>query len=157
MLDKKELLLQLSIQPRTDGEMADECGEVKSVGLSSPRSPQSNSTGGKAAGSPHSPKPPVRVKLNQQQLDSLTKDELAAKWHEQDIYVECLEGRAATQEGTEITRVRPSHSPHILSKLTNARTQRSLIGDKTFIGTLSIGFIRPVFRTMSYCLLELSL
>lgn len=137
--------------------MADECGEVKSIGLSSPRSPQSNSISGKVSGSPHSPRQPRRVKLNQQQLDSLTKDELAAKWHEQDVYVECLEAQAAAQEGTEITRVRPSHSPHILSELTNARTQRSLIGDKTLIGTLSIGFTRPVFRMMSYCLLVISL
>lgn len=136
--------------------MADECSEVKSAGPSSPRSPQSSSTGGKPS-SPHSPRQPRRVKLTQQQLDSLTKDELAAKWHEQDLYVECLETQAATQEGTEITRVRPSHSPHILSKLTNARTQRSFIRDKTLIGTLSIGFIRPVFRILSLnCLLGLS-
>lgn len=82
--------------------MADECSEVKSAGPSSPRSPQSNSTGGKPS-SPHSPRQPRRVKLTQQQLDNLTKDELAVKWHEQDMYVECLEAQAAAQEGTEIT------------------------------------------------------
>lgn len=76
------------------------------------------------------------MKLTQQQLDSLTKDELAAKWHEQDLYVECLEAQAAAQEGTEITRVRPPHSPHILSELTNARTQRSFVRDKTLVETL---------------------
>lgn len=81
--------------------MADECNEVKSTGPSSPRSPQSSS-GGKAS-SPHSPRQPRRVKLTQQQLDSLTKDELAIKWHEQDLYVECLEAQTAAQEGTEIT------------------------------------------------------
>lgn len=127
--------------------MADECSEVKSAGPSSPRSPQSNSISGKP-NSPHSPRQPRRVKLTQQQLDNLTKDELAAKWHEQDLYVECLEAQAAAQEGTEITRVRPPHSPHILSELTNARTQRSFIKDKTLIGTLSIGFIRSVSRIL---------
>lgn len=81
--------------------MAEECNDVKSAGPSSPRSPQNNSTGGKS--SPHSPRQPRRVKLTQQQLDSMTKDELAAKWHEQDLYVECLEAQAAAQEGTEIT------------------------------------------------------
>ncbi|XP_011134848.1 pre-mRNA-splicing regulator WTAP isoform X1 [Harpegnathos saltator] len=91
--------------------MADECGEVKSIGLSSPRSPQSNSTSGKVASSPHSPRQPRRVKLNQQQLDSLTKDELAAKWHEQDVYVECLEAQAAAQEG-ELTSLRESENKY---------------------------------------------
>lgn len=135
-------------------EMADECSEVKSAGPSSPRSPQGSSNGGKPS-SPHSPRQPRRVKLTQQQLDSLTKDELAAKWHEQDLYVECLEAQAAAQEGTEITRVRPPHSPHILSELTNARTQRSFVRDKTLVETLSVGFIR-VFRILSLsCLLGL--
>lgn len=127
--------------------MADECSEAKSAGPSSPRSPQSNSISGKPS-SPRSPRQPRRVKLTQQQLDNLTKDELAAKWHEQDLYVECLEAQAAAQEGTEITRVRPPHSPHILSDLMNARTQRSFIRDKTLIGTLSIGFIRSVSRIL---------
>lgn len=82
--------------------MAEECNDVKSAGPSSPRSPQNNSMGGKPS-SPHSPRQPRRMKLTQQQLDSMTKDELAAKWHEQDLYVECLEVQAAAQEGTEIT------------------------------------------------------
>lgn len=82
--------------------MAEECNDVKSAGPSSPRSPQNNGTGGKPS-SPHSPRQPRHVKLTQQQLDSMTKDELAAKWHEQDLYVECLEAQAAAQEGTEIT------------------------------------------------------
>lgn len=82
--------------------MAEECSDVKSAGPSSPRSPQNSSAPGKPS-SPHSPRQPRRVKLTQQQLDSMTKDELAAKWHEQDLYVECLEAQAAAQEGTEIT------------------------------------------------------
>jgi len=131
--------------------MTDECSEIlKSAGPSSPRSPQSSSTSGKP-GSPRSPRQPRRIKLTQQQLDNLTKDEIAAKWHEQDLYVECLETQAAAQEGTEITRVRsPPHSPHILSKLMNARTQWSLTGDKTLIGTLSIVefIVRSVFRIL---------
>ena len=153
MLDKG-FFYESTSQQQISGEMADEGSEVKSAGPSSPRSSQSSSTGGKPS-SPHSPRQPRRVKLTQQQLDSLTKDELAAKWHEQDLYVECLEAQAAAQEGTEITRVRPPYS-HILSELTNARTQRSFIRDKTLIGTLSIGFIRPVFRILSLnCLLGL--
>ncbi|XP_029164338.1 pre-mRNA-splicing regulator WTAP isoform X1 [Nylanderia fulva] len=90
--------------------MADECSEVKSAGPSSPRSPQSSSTGGKP-NSPHSPRQPRRVKLTQQQLDSLTKDELAAKWHEQDLYVECLEAQAAAQEG-ELASLRESENKY---------------------------------------------
>lgn len=146
-LDKGFFCISTSQLLQIGSEMADECSEVKSAGPSSPRSPQSNSISGKPS-SPHSPRQPRRVKLTQQQLDNLTKDELAAKWHEQDLYVECLEAQAAAQEGTEITRVRPPHSPHILSELTNARTQRSFIKDKTLIGTLSIGFIRSVSRIL---------
>lgn len=82
--------------------MAEECTDVKSAGPSSPRSPQNSSAGGKPS-SPPSPRQPRRVKLTQQQLESMTKDELASKWHEQDLYVECLEAQAAAQEGTEIT------------------------------------------------------
>lgn len=90
--------------------MADECSEVKSVGPSSPRSPQGSSNGGKPS-SPHSPRQPRRVKLTQQQLDSLTKDELAAKWHEQDLYVECLEAQSAAQEG-ELASLRESENKY---------------------------------------------
>lgn len=86
--------------------MAEECNEVKSAGPSSPRSPLSNGTGAKAC-SPHSPRQPRRIKLTGQQLDSLTKDELAAKWQEQDLYVECLEAQAAAQEG-ELASLRES-------------------------------------------------
>ncbi|KAG6801508.1 pre-mRNA-splicing regulator WTAP isoform X1 [Apis laboriosa] len=89
--------------------MAEECNDVKSAGPSSPRSPQNNSTGGKS--SPHSPRQPRRVKLTQQQLDSMTKDELAAKWHEQDLYVECLEAQAAAQEG-DLSSLRESESKY---------------------------------------------
>ncbi|KAF3420093.1 hypothetical protein E2986_07325 [Frieseomelitta varia] len=90
--------------------MAEECSDVKSAGPSSPRSPQNASTGGKPS-SPHSPRQPRRVKLTQQQLDSMTKDELAAKWHEQDMYVECLEAQAAAQEG-ELSSLRDSESKY---------------------------------------------
>ncbi|XP_077267750.1 pre-mRNA-splicing regulator female-lethal(2)D isoform X1 [Temnothorax americanus] len=90
--------------------MADECSEVKSAGPSSPRSPQGSGNGGKPS-SPHSPRQPRHVKLTQQQLDSLTKDELAAKWHEQDLYVECLEAQAAAQEG-ELTSLRESENKY---------------------------------------------
>lgn len=96
--------------------MTDECNEaVKSTGPSSPRSPPNGNNSGKP-GSPCSPRQLRRVRLSQQQLDSLTKDELAAKWHEQDLYVECLETQTAAQEGTEIIRVRlQPHLPHILN------------------------------------------
>lgn len=92
--------------------MAEECNDVKSAGPPSPRSPQcTNGNGGKQPSSPHSPRQPRRVKLTQQQLDSLTKDELAAKWHEQDLYVECLEAQAAAQEG-ELTSLRESENKY---------------------------------------------
>ncbi|XP_046831844.1 pre-mRNA-splicing regulator WTAP-like isoform X1 [Vespa crabro] len=86
--------------------MAEECNEVKSAGPSSPRSPLSNGTGVKAC-SPHSPRQPRRIKLTGQQLDNLTKEELAAKWQEQDLYVEYLEAQAAAQEG-ELASLRES-------------------------------------------------
>lgn len=81
--------------------MAEESSEVKSTGPSSPRSPH-NPSGGKAT-SPRSPRQARRVKLSEQQLESLTKDELIAKWREQDLYMECLETQTTTLEGTEIT------------------------------------------------------
>lgn len=81
--------------------MAEESSEVKSAGPTSPRSPPGGACG--KPSSPRSPRQPRRVKLSEQQMDSLTKDELAAKWREQDLYVECLEAQAAVQEGTEIT------------------------------------------------------
>ncbi|KZC13863.1 Pre-mRNA-splicing regulator female-lethal(2)D [Dufourea novaeangliae] len=90
--------------------MAEECNDVKSAGPSSPRSPQNSIAGGKPS-SPQSPRQPRRVKLTQQQLDAMTKDELAAKWHEQDLYVECLEAQAAAQEG-ELTSLRESESKY---------------------------------------------
>lgn len=91
--------------------MAEESVEVKSAGPSSPHSPHSNGggVGGKPTGPP-SPSPvrlqPRRVKLTDQQFESLTKEELALKWREQDLYVELLEAQTAAQEGTEIRRVR---------------------------------------------------
>jgi hypothetical protein len=82
-------------------EMAEENSEVKSTGPSSPRSPHNGGSG--KATSPRSPKQIRRVKLTDQQLDTFSKDELAAKWREQDLYVECLETQTAALEGTEIT------------------------------------------------------
>lgn len=60
-------------------------------------------TGQPGNSSPRSPKHPRRnrIKLTEQQLESATREELAAKWREQDLYVECLEAQAAAQEGTE--------------------------------------------------------
>lgn len=81
--------------------MAEEGNDVKSAGPSSPRSPQDVPSG--KPNSPRSPKQPRRVKISEQQLDNLTKDEFVAKWREQDLYMECLEAQAAVQEGTEIT------------------------------------------------------
>lgn len=113
--------------------MAEESGTevVKSAGPSSPiRSPHGvgpvataagapggGGGGGKAAGSsPHSPRHQTRrVRLSEQQLDSLSRDELAAKWREQDLYVECLETQtAAALEGTEM----------MISQLTGHRALR---------------------------------
>ena len=90
--------------------MAEECTDVKSAGPSSPRSPQNSSAGGKPS-SPPSPRQPRRMKLTQQQLESMTKDELASKWHEQDLYVECLEAQAAAQEG-ELASLRESENKY---------------------------------------------
>ncbi|XP_012270167.1 pre-mRNA-splicing regulator WTAP [Orussus abietinus] len=91
--------------------MAEESGEVKSAGPASPRSPQSGGTATAKASSPRSPRQPRRVKLTEQQLDSLTRDELAAKWREQDLYVECLEAQAAAQEG-EVGSLRESEEKY---------------------------------------------
>ena len=102
--------------------MAEESSEVKSAGPSSPRSPHSSGaagTGGSASGSgagasgsggsgikatsPRSPRQTRRMKLTEQQLESFSKEELAAKWREQDMYMDCLESQTAALEGTEIT------------------------------------------------------
>lgn len=82
--------------------MAEESTEaVKTARPISPPSPHSN--GGTKATSPHSPRQMRRIKLTEQQLDILTKDELVAKWHEQDIYVDNLELQNSTLEGTDMT------------------------------------------------------
>ncbi|XP_015599942.1 pre-mRNA-splicing regulator WTAP [Cephus cinctus] len=92
--------------------MAEESSEVKSAGPSSPRSPQSSgATSSAKPSSPRSPRQPRRLKLTDQQLDGLTKDELAAKWREQDLYVECLEAQAAAQEG-EVASLRESEDKY---------------------------------------------
>ncbi|XP_048510650.1 pre-mRNA-splicing regulator WTAP [Athalia rosae] len=90
--------------------MAEESIEVKSAGPSSPCSPHNNGTG-----KPSSPPLPVlrqrRVKLTEQQLESSSRDELALKWREQDLYVECLEAQAAAQEG-ELASLRDSEDKY---------------------------------------------
>ncbi|XP_043280562.1 pre-mRNA-splicing regulator WTAP-like [Venturia canescens] len=64
-------------------------------------------------GSPHSPKLPrkSRVKLSELQLESATREEWAAKWREQDLYVECLEAQVAAQEG-ELACLRDSEEKY---------------------------------------------
>ncbi|KAK0175761.1 hypothetical protein PV327_009487 [Microctonus hyperodae] len=89
--------------------MAEESIETKSVGQSSPRSPSDAIN--KTATSPKSPKQLRRVKLTDQQLESITKEELATKWREQDLYVECLETQATAQEG-EITNLKESEEKY---------------------------------------------
>ncbi|XP_003424468.1 pre-mRNA-splicing regulator WTAP [Nasonia vitripennis] len=99
--------------------MAEDSSEVKSTGPSSPPSPHSSAAASAPAStpaasvstaaattaasvkatSPRSPRQTRRVKLTDQQLDSFSKDELAAKWREQDLYVECLETQTAALEG----------------------------------------------------------
>lgn len=82
--------------------MAEESTEaVKAAGPSSPPSPHSN--GGTKATSPRSPRQMRRIKLTEQQLDNLSKDDLIAKWREQDIYVDYLELQNSTAEGTSVT------------------------------------------------------
>ncbi|XP_011506005.1 PREDICTED: pre-mRNA-splicing regulator WTAP [Ceratosolen solmsi marchali] len=89
--------------------MAEESNEVKSTGPSSPRSPHNGSSG--KATSPRSPKQTRRVKLTDQQLETFNKDELAAKWREQDLYVECLETQTAALEG-DIALLRESEEKY---------------------------------------------
>lgn len=82
--------------------MAEESTEaVKTAGPSSPPSPHSN--GGVKASSPRSPRQIRRIKLTEQQLDNLSKDELVSKWREEDTYVDYLELQNSTLEGIGIT------------------------------------------------------
>lgn len=81
--------------------MVEEGSEVKLAGPLSPKSPPVSAV---KLPSPRSPKQPRRLKLTDQQLETITKEELAAKWREQDLYVECLEGQTTTNEGTEIKK-----------------------------------------------------
>ncbi|XP_034947303.1 pre-mRNA-splicing regulator WTAP [Chelonus insularis] len=89
--------------------MAEESSEAKTGGQPSPRSSQSYL--GNKPNSPQSPKQPRKIKLTDQQLESVTKEELAAKWREQDLYVECLEAQATAQEG-EIASLRESEDKY---------------------------------------------
>ncbi|KAJ8687391.1 hypothetical protein QAD02_023185 [Eretmocerus hayati] len=91
--------------------MAEEGGEVKSTGPSSPRSPHTAAAASTKAPSPRSPKQARRVKLTEQQLEILTKEELLAKWREQESYVEYLELQSATLEG-ESTSLKESEEKY---------------------------------------------
>lgn len=82
--------------------MVEENSEVKLAGPLSPRSPV---TAIKPPSPRSPPRPPRKIKLTDQQLETTTKEELTAKWREQDLYVECLESQTATQEGIEIKRL----------------------------------------------------
>lgn len=88
-------------------------------------------------GSPHSPKLPrkSRVKLSELQLESATREEWAAKWREQDLYIECLEAQAAAQEGTEIKRARGTDVPRSLQNIliTSLNTNRNARRDAKVI------------------------
>ncbi|XP_011301678.1 pre-mRNA-splicing regulator WTAP [Fopius arisanus] len=86
--------------------MAEEGVEVKQVGPSSPRSPQVQKPP-----SPRSPRHSRRIKLTDQQLETTAKEELAAKWREQDLYIECLEAQSAAQEG-ELASLRESEEKY---------------------------------------------
>ncbi|XP_063985151.1 pre-mRNA-splicing regulator WTAP [Diachasmimorpha longicaudata] len=88
--------------------MAEEGVEVKQVGPSSPRSPH---TSVQKPPSPRSPRHTRRIKLTDQQLETTTKEELAAKWREQDLYIECLEAQSAAQEG-ELASLRESEDKY---------------------------------------------
>ncbi|XP_015110810.1 pre-mRNA-splicing regulator WTAP [Diachasma alloeum] len=88
--------------------MAEEGVEVKQVGPSSPRSPH---TSVQKPPSPRSPRHARRIKLTDQQLETTTKEELAAKWREQDLYIECLEAQSAAQEG-ELASLRESEDKY---------------------------------------------
>lgn len=78
--------------------MAEEGVEVKQVGPSSPPSPQ---TSVQKPPSPRCPRQCRRIKITDQQLETTTKEELTAKWREQDLYIEFLEAQSAAQEGTD--------------------------------------------------------
>lgn len=86
--------------------MADDNTEIRSTGPCSPKSPQSSS-GCKETGS-SSPKRAWRIKLTEQQLENLSKEELISKWREQDSYVEYVESQTNALE---------SKCPYIGSKL----------------------------------------
>lgn len=78
--------------------MADDNTEIRSTGPCSPKSPQSSS-GCKETGS-SSPKRAWKIKLTEQQLENLSKDELITKWREQDSYIEYVENQTNVLEST---------------------------------------------------------
>ncbi|KAL7301075.1 hypothetical protein TKK_0006345 [Trichogramma kaykai] len=85
--------------------MAEENSEIKSAGTSSPRSAHSNADG--KTTNPNS----SRIKLTEQQLESFSKEELMAKWQEQDLYVDSLESQNSSLEG-DINSLRESNEKY---------------------------------------------
>jgi hypothetical protein len=45
---------------------------------------------------------PRRIKLNEQQLESINHEDLLRNWRELDSYVEMLESQASNQEGSSV-------------------------------------------------------
>jgi hypothetical protein len=44
--------------------------------------------------------PPRRVRLNEQQLQAASKEEMLGHWREQDTFIETLENQATAHDGT---------------------------------------------------------
>lgn len=98
-------------------KMVEENNEGKTAGPSSPRcatatqqqTSTSTSTNNSSTSNPssttvvvksvESPRQPTRLRLTAQQLEELNKDELVAKWRQQDVYLEYLETQATSQDG----------------------------------------------------------
>lgn len=45
---------------------------------------------------------PRRIKLNEQQLESISRDDLLRNWQELDSYVDMLESQTSNQEGSSV-------------------------------------------------------
>jgi hypothetical protein len=45
---------------------------------------------------------PRRIKLNEQQLESISRDDLLRNWRELDSYVDMLESQTSNQEGSSV-------------------------------------------------------
>lgn len=69
---------------------------------------------------------PRRIKLNEQQLEKITLEDLIHRWHEQELYVDALESQASSQEA-EMANLRESEERMRQQHLESTHREKVLV------------------------------